>query len=162
MIHKLRLWAPIVFLALLPAGATAQTTAADFHARFAQDTDPVRRAESMHKLGAVEFDEITKDFDAGKLPDALALLREYRDEIDACEKGLDARKVDAEKHPKGYKQLEMSVRESLRKLDRLIVGLTADEQGPFTEVRQNLEVLNGHLIHELFPNRPSDENAPPD
>jgi hypothetical protein len=149
-------------LAFLPAGAAAQNTAADFHTRFAQDTDPVHRAESMRKLGAAEFDEIAKNFDAGKLPDALALLREYRDEIDTCEKGLDARKVDAEKHPRGYKQLEMSVREALRKLDRLLVSLTADEQPPFAEVRQSLEVLNRHLIHELFPNRPSDESAPPD
>ena len=156
MTCKFRLWAPIVMLALLPGGAAAQTTAADFHTRFLQDTDAVHRAESMHKLGAAEFDEITKNFDAGKLPDALALLREYRDEIDTCEKGLDARNVDAEKHPKGYKQLEMSVRESLRRLDRLIVSLTADEQGPFVEVRRNLEAVNRHLIHELFPNRPSD------
>jgi len=159
---KFRVWAPIVFLALLPASAAAQTTAADFHTRFLQDTDPVHRAESMHKLGAAEFDEITKDFDAGKLPEALALLQEYRDEIDACEKGLDARNVNAEKHPKGYKQLEMSVRESSRKLDRLLVSLTGDEQAPFAEVRRSLEALNRHLIHELFPNRPSDENTQPD
>lgn len=162
MTCKFRLWAPIAMLALLPAGAAAQNTAAEFHTRFLQDADPVHRAESMHKLGAAEFDEITKNFDAGKFPDALALLREYRDEIDTCEKGLDARNVDAEKHPKGYKQLEMSVRESLRKLDRLIVSLTSDEQAPFVEVRQNLEALNRHLIHELFPNRPSDDNTPPD
>jgi len=149
-------------LVLLPSGAMAQNTAADFHTRFVQDSDPIHRAEGMRKLGTAEFDEITKDFDAGKFPDALALLREYRDEIDTCEKGLDARKVDAEKHPKGYKQLEMSVRESLRELDRLIVSLTADEQAPFVEVRKNLEALNRHLIHELFPNRPSDDNTPPD
>ncbi|HWF37021.1 MAG TPA: hypothetical protein VG322_00785 [Candidatus Acidoferrales bacterium] len=162
MIWKFRLWAPIAMLALLPTGAAAQNAAAEFHTRFLQDTDPVHRAESMHKLGAAEFDEITKDFDAAKFPAALALLREYRDEIDACGKGLDARNVDAEKHPKGYKQLEMSVRESLRRLDRLIVSLTADEQAPFVEVRQNLEAQNRHLLHELFPNRPSDENTQPD
>ena len=162
MTRKFRLWGPILMLALLPAGAEAQNTATDFHARFLQDTDPVHRAESMRKLGAAEFDEITKSFDAGKLAQALALLREYRDEIDACEKELDARNVDAEKHPKGYKQLEMSVRESLRKLNRLLVSLTGDEQPPFVEVRQNLEALNRHLIHELFPNRPGDENTSPD
>jgi hypothetical protein len=159
---KFRLWSLIVMLALLPAGAAAQTTAADFHTRFAQDTDPVHRAESMHKLGEAEFDEITKNFDAGKLPESLALLREYRDEIYSCEKGLDARKIDAEKHPRGYKQLEMSLRQSLRKLDRLIVSLTADEQAPFVELRQSLEALNRHLIRELFPNGPNDENTPPD
>ena len=162
-----RLWAPIAILAIFPAGAVAQTTTSQttvpgFHARFQQEPDPIHRAEAMRKLGAAEFEEITKNFDAGNMPEALAILREYRDEIGNCEKALDARNINAEKHPRGYKQMEMSVRESLRKLRRLMVSLTADEQAPFAEVQQSLEELNRHLLRELFPNRPSDENTPPD
>jgi hypothetical protein len=159
---KFRLWAPIAVIAVFPALASAQMRAPDFRARFAQESDPMRRAQAMPKLGEAEFDEITRDFDAGKLPEALAVLREYYDEIDSSEKGLDARNIDAEKHPKGYKQLEISLRQSLRKLNRLMVSLTSDEQEPFVKVRQSLEELNRHLIRELFPKSPNDENAPPD
>ena len=162
MAAQFRLWTLIAVLAVFPAVASAQLRAPDFHARFSQESDPMRRAQAMPKLGDAEFDEITRDFDAGKLPEALAVLQEYYDEIDSCEKGLDARKIDAEKHPKGYKQLEISLRQSLRKLDRLMVSLTSDEQAPFIKVRQGLEDLNRHLIRELFPKSPSDENAPPD
>ena len=121
----------------------------------------MRRAQMMPRLGESEFDEITRDIDAGKLPEALVVLKEYRDEIDSCEKGLDARSINAEKHPKGYKQLEISLRESLRQLNGLLVSFNGEEQKPFLEVRDDLDELNRHLIRELFPNQPGKETAPP-
>ena len=162
MAENLRVWAPLMILALFPAGGLAQSRAAEFHARFMQESDPMRRAQAMPKLGEAEFDEIARDADAGKIPEALELLKEYRDEIASCEKGLDARKIDAERHPRGYKQMEISLRQSLRKLNGLMVSFTADEQAPFAEVRENLEELNRHLMRELFPKGPNDDNTPPD
>lgn len=162
MVEKFRVWAPIMIVTLFPGWLTAQTLVPQFHDRFAQETDAMRRAQAMPKLGDAEFGELTRDIDAGKLPEALAILKEYRDEIQSCEKGLDARNIDAEKHPKGYKQLEISLRQSLRKLNNLLVSSTADEQAPFLEVRKDLEDLNRHLIHELFPKSPSDDTTPPD
>lgn len=160
--RKYRVWASAAMLALLAGGLAAQSRAPEFHARFAQETDPMRRAQAMPKLGEVEFADITRDIDAGRPFEALAILKEYRDEIGSCEKGLDARNIDAEKHPKGYKQMQISLRESLRKLNNLMVGFTADEQTPFLEVRKDLEDMNRHLIHELFPKTPTDDNTPPD
>jgi hypothetical protein len=125
----------------------------DFRTRFTQETDAVRRAQRMPKLGEAEFDEITRDIDEGKLTDGLAILKEYRDEIRSCEGYLDAKNLDAEKHPKGFKQLEITLRQSLRRLNNLLAGLTTDEQAPFVEVRADLEELGRHLIQELFPSR---------
>jgi len=130
---------------------SGQGSVLEFQTCFTQETDAMRRAQRMPKLGDAEFDEITRDIDAGKLPEALAILKEYRTEIQSCEKGLDAKGIDAERHPKGFKQLEISLRQSLRRLNNLIAGLTSDEQVPFLEVRVDLDELNRHLIHELFP-----------
>lgn len=162
MAENLRLWAPLMILALFPSCGLAQSRAAEFHARFMQENDPMRRAQGMPKLGEAEFDEIARDTDAGKIPEALELLKEYRDEIASCEKSLDARKIDAERHPRGYKQMEISLRESLRKLNSLMVSFTTDEQAPFAEVRESLQELNRHLMRELFPKGPNDGNTPPD
>lgn len=162
MVAGFRVWRPITIFALCSASLFAQDRASEFRTRFAQETDAMRRAQAMPKLGEAEFDEITRSIDAGKLPEALAVLKEYRDEIESCEKGLDTRKIDAERHPKGYKQLEISLRQTLRKLNNLLVGFTADEQAPFLEVRSSLEELNRHLIHELFPKGPNDDSTPPD
>jgi len=85
------------------------------------------------------------------LPEAVALLREYSDEINSCEKGLDVEHINAEKHPKGYKQLEISLRESLRRLNGLLVSFTAEEQQPFLDVRSDLDTLNRASHSRAFP-----------
>jgi hypothetical protein len=125
----------------------------DSRTRFTQETDAVRRAQKMPKLGEAEFDEITRDIGEGKLTDGLAILKEYRDEIRSCEGDLDAKNLDAEKHPQGFKRLEITLRQSLRRLNNLPAGLTTDEQAPLVEVCAELEELNRHLIQELFPSR---------
>ncbi|MGD0962825.1 MAG: hypothetical protein ABSA57_02865 [Candidatus Acidiferrales bacterium] len=162
MLERLRFPVLMILAAgLWPGWALAQDRIPEFRARFTQETDPLRRAQMMPRLGEAEFDEITRDVDGGKLPEALVVLKEYRDEIESCEKGLDKRNINAERHPKGYKQLEISLRESLRRLNGLLISFTGDDQKPFLEVRADLDELNRHLIRELFPNQADKETAPP-
>jgi len=149
--ESFRFWCLALMVGLSSECMFGQKQILDFRTRFTQETEAVRRAQKMLKLGEADFDEVTGDIDAVKLPDGLAVLKEYRDEIQLCEEGLDAKKIDAEKHPQGFKQLEISLRQSLRPLNSLLVGLRSDEQAPFLEVRTDLDELNRHLIHELFP-----------
>ena len=142
----------ILMVGLSPGWMLGQNEILEFRTRFTHETDAMRRTQMMAKLGQRQFDEVAQDIDAGKLPEGLTLLKEYRDEIQLCEEGLDARNINAETHPKGYKQLEISLRQSLRRLNNLLAGLTTDEQAPFLQVRNDLDELNRHLIHELFPN----------
>jgi hypothetical protein len=113
----------------------------------------------MPQLGNAEFQEIERDFLAEQLPDALNVLQQYRSEAQSCEKGLDAKGVDAEQHPDGFKQLEFSLRESLRRLDDLLVTLTVDDQEPFEAARKDIDEMNRHLIHELFPRQPATDES---
>jgi len=148
-----RFLALVLMIGLSAEWTLGQKQILDFRTRYTQETDALRRAQKMPKLGEAEFDEITRDIDEGKLTDGLAIVKEYRDEIRSCEGDLDAKNLDAEKHPKGLKQLEITLRQSLRRLNNLLAGLTTDEQAPFVEVRADLEELNRHLIQELFPSR---------
>ena len=112
----------------------------------------------MGPLADAEFRDMHEKIDAGDLAAAAAIAGQVRDEAQASKKALDAKHRDAEAHPEGYKKLEISVRESVRRLDDIMVSLAKDEQKPLAEVRTELETLNGELIHQLFPKRP--EAAP--
>jgi hypothetical protein len=137
--------------ALLAGAVLAQDRIADLRARLAREPNPVAKAKLMPDLGDAEFAAIDADVMQERLSEALAILRTYRDEVDTCNKGLDAMKVDAEKHPGGFKQLQISLRESLRRLDAVIVNMTTDEQAPFLEVHRDISEINRHLIQQLFP-----------
>jgi hypothetical protein len=140
------------FLAPVNQAALAeQDRVAQLRARFDKEPDPVHKAKLMVPLGTAEFDRVEKEIGDNELSAALGGLREYQGQASACGKALDARGVNPEKHPAGYKELQISVRESLRRLDTMLVSLSGDDQKPFQEIRKTLEELNRDLIKELFP-----------
>jgi hypothetical protein len=146
--------------AALAVPSLAQGRTSDLRARFDHEPNPVQKAKIMFDLGEAEFQDIRKDVDMDRVSDGLALLRTYRDQIEACTKALEDKKIDAEKHPSGFKQLQISLQESLRRIDAMVPSLTADDQAPFLEVRKELDELDRHLIEELFPGRTPPPTAP--
>jgi hypothetical protein len=144
--------------ALVAGSVTAQDRTAELRARFQKETDPVRKARLVAPLADSEFRDMHEKIDAGDLAAAAEIAGHVRDEAAASKKALDVKTRDAETHPEGYKQLEISVRESIRRLDDIMVSLAKDDQKPLAEVRAELETLDREMIHRLFPKRP--EAAP--
>jgi len=151
----LRIWAAkllaTVVAVALAAAAFAQDRTADLRARFERETNPVQKAKLMPDLGEAEFQKIRADADADQFSSALKGLREYEAQVDTCVKGLEVLKLDAAKHPSGFKQLQISVQESLRRIDGLLPAMTSDKQAPFLELRKELDGANRQLIEQLFP-----------
>ena len=145
-------------MALVAGSLLAQDRTAQLRSRFVKETDPVRKARMVALLADSEFREMHEKIDAGDLAAAAEIAGRVRDEAQASKKLLDAKSRDAEAHPDGYKQLEISVRESMRRLDDIMVSLAKDEQAPLAEVRKDMEELDRQMIHQLFPKRP--EAAP--
>ena len=141
----------VVTIALCASAAVAQGKIADLRTHFLREPNPVNKAKLMPQLGDAEFAEIDADVTQEKLPEALDVLQHYRDEVESCDKGLAATGVNAEKHPGGFKQLQFSLRDSLRRLDIVVVNMTSDEQAPFLAIRADLSEINLRLIQHLFP-----------
>lgn len=150
---------PLAAAALIGTIACGQTMSPkamdDLRSHFAKETDPIHKARLMVPLGDAEFQQIQSEAAEGNSSEALDLLKQYRDQVQECVKALDAKEPNPEKHPSGFKQLQISVRASLRRVDAVIVGLSGDEQKPFLELRKELEDLDRHLIRQLFPRQPT-------
>lgn len=171
MIHgNFRLSALFVTAMLLASACMAKAqTPRELQTKFEQEDDVVRRAKMMTKLSRADFHDITQQVSAGDNMDALMTLQQLVDDAQTCSAALDAREKNPESHSNGFKQLQIAMRESLRRLDDMMVGLTRDEQTPFLAVRKKLDLLNRHLIRELFPHQPlppepepSADDPPPD
>jgi hypothetical protein len=142
-------------LVVLVAGSLlAQDRTAQLRSRFEKESDPVHKARMVALLADSEFRDMHEKLDTGDLAGALEIAQRVRDEAQASKKMLDAKSRDAEAHPEGYKQLEISVRESMRRLDDIMVSLAKDEGAPLAEVRKDLDELDRQMIHQLFPKRP--------
>jgi hypothetical protein len=130
-------------------------------ARFDQESDAVRRAKMMMEMSRTDFRAVSDEVAAGDNTDALKTLQQFVDDVQHCFDALDAKESNPEAHPAGFKQLQITTRESLRRLDDLTVNLSGDEQAPFLAIRKNLDDLNRDLIRKLFPHQPQPPGPPP-
>jgi hypothetical protein len=153
----------LIFILLFTGAAIAgkPQTAQELQAKFEQEPDVMKRAKLMVALSRQDFHEISQKVATGDNTDALQTLQRLVNDAQTCSDELDSKGINAENHPDGFKQLQIATRESLRRLDYITVGLTADEQAPFLALRKDLDQLNRRLIRELFPRQPQPP-PPPD
>jgi hypothetical protein len=141
-------------LTLLLAAAASPDNVSDLRTRFERETDPVRKAKLMPQLGEAQFRNIRDKVHAGQFPEAVAELGHYETEAQECEHLLRSTGIDVAKHPGGFKELEISIRESLRRLNEMVHSMASDEQEPFLKAREELSEMDERLVQQLFPKRP--------
>jgi len=129
--------------------------------RYDQETDPVRKARALVKLGDDQIDEARKQLKNGDEVASLHILEQYRDEVRHIAELLKATGVDPEKKPAGFKELQISLRETVRHIDDLILTLPVDKRPFFREVRTDLVNTQNELIDALFPRQPERNSKKP-
>jgi len=137
----------------------AQDRLAESLARYQSETDPVRKARALAKLGDDQVDQAKKQLKAGDDVASLHTLEIYRDEVKSSVDALNAMGVNAERRPAGFKELQISLRETIRRIDDLILTLEVDKRPFFREVRNDLFASQNALIDDLFPRKP-ERNSP--
>jgi len=153
----------IVLLAALGLCGTlvAQDRLTENLAKYQRETDPVRKSRALAKLGDDQVDQAAKQLKAGDEIGALETLEQYRDEVHEMVAALRATGVSAEKKPSGFKELQISLRGTIRHIDELIFTLNVDKRPFFREVRNDLFTDQNELIDQLFPRNPDHSPAKP-
>ena len=132
----------------------AQDRLAEDLARYQHETDPVRKSRALVKLGDEQVDLAKKQLKSDDEVASLHTLEQYRDEVHEMVVALHGTGVDAERRPAGFKELQISLRETIRRIDDLIFTLNVDKRPFFRVVRNDLFTDQNVLIDELFPRKP--------
>lgn len=135
----------------LSGSAPAQAPTSKLQREYEQEHDPVRKAKLLAKLGSVEIERAAALLKDGDERQALSGLQYYRDQVRSTSDALTATGVDPGKRPAGFKELQIALREDIRRLDDLIFSLPVDDRGGFEEVRAGLAAAQSMLFGELFP-----------
>jgi hypothetical protein len=143
---------PILLAALCGVGASADKLS-DLQARFDTETNGVHKAKMLQKLGDAEFEEATRAEKSGDYATMDLILEKYRDNVRAASEALEKDTPDGERHPNGYKQLEMHVQKGLRQVDEILLIAPPEFKPPLELVRQDLLTLDDKLLRALFPRR---------
>ncbi|HVA72307.1 MAG TPA: hypothetical protein VNF02_04275 [Candidatus Limnocylindrales bacterium] len=137
--------------------ARARKSVAKFQAQFAREKKPVGQAKAVVKLGRAEYVAAWQCVTAGNFSGALEFVKDYNEHAIAAHDALDKTGVNAEKHSNGFRQLQISVRESLRQLREIAGRVPFEQRQPFQTLEKNLNALNQTLILELFPQQPGEK-----
>lgn len=153
----------LVFAAalLLPgAGAPAADRAAELQARFDREVDGVAKAKLLEKLGDAQLEQVHQAIAGTDYIRAGLVMEKYRDNARAALDSLERKHPDAERHPNGYKQLQIHLRKAIRDVDETLLRAPEDVQPPFQLVRKELATMNDQLLLRLFPRRPGEKPLP--
>jgi hypothetical protein len=142
-----------------PVILAAQNRLEDDLARYQHETDPVRKARILAKIGDTQVEFARKELKEGHDEASLHTLEQYRDEVHETVAALNGMGVDPERKPAGFKELQISLRETVRRVDDLIFTLDVDKRPFFRVVRNDLFADQNTLIDELFPRKP-DHSTP--
>lgn len=149
----------MIFLMLPPA--IAQQSLAELQAHFDRESNPVKKAKLLVKLGDAEFEEARRAGREGDNNTVDATMEKYRDNVRTAFEALKKQHPDAEKHSNGYRQMEIHVKEGIREVEDSMIAAPAPYKPPLEIVRQDLINMDEELIRLLFPHRPADKPVPP-
>ena len=149
------------FLAFVPARvATPSDTLEELQRRFDDERDGVNKAKLLHRLGDAQFDREREASKAGDYETADFVMEKYRDNVRAALEALKKSHPDAERHPSGYKQLEMHLEAGIREVSDLMSTVPEEFRPPLQIVRADLVAIDREMLHMLFPRRPGEKSSP--
>ena len=139
----------------------AQDPLAAAIAQFEHEPDPVRKARELARFGDDQISLASREYKSGDDVGSLHTLEQYRDEVLTTFQELKATGANAEKKPAGFKELQISLRQTTRHMEDLIFILPVDKRPFFQAVRAQVVKMQGDLMDELFPRNPNQNSKKP-
>src|ERR1700730_4650325 len=143
------MWVALVCLAAAPVDDVKQ-----LQARFDRESNSVRKAKLLEKLGDAQLEETRRASQANDYRTIGLVLEKYRDNARAAVNALKKEHPDGERHTGGYKQLQIHIHKAIRDVDEILVIAPEEYRPPIEIVRRDLAALDDELLNLLFPRRP--------
>lgn len=145
----------LAFFVVLVSGvwpARAQTAPLiKLETTFQAEANPVRKAKLLAKLGPLEIDQASKDLQDNQDDTAFAILERLRDDARKTTDALFAAQPNAIRHSAGFKELQIGLRETLRRFNDLSSEIAIEDEDRFAALRMDLTATQNSLIEALFP-----------
>ena len=151
-----------LLLPIVPARSTGiSDTLEELQRRFDNEADGVNKAKMLKRLGDAQFDREREAAKAGDYETVGFVMEKYRDNVRAALDAIKKVHPDAERHPSGYKQMEMHVETGIREVADLLTTVPEPYRPPLQIVKTDLLAMDRELLRLLFPRRPGEKPIPP-
>ena len=133
------------------AAAPRNDTEEDLQSRLQRESNPVKKAKYEIRLGRLKLTEAIDAFDRHDANKAQDLLGAYLMHIRSSWQLLQSSGRNAFRHPGGFKELDIALREDGRFIEDLTLRLSYYDRGNVVRTSKELEQIRAAVIKELFP-----------
>jgi hypothetical protein len=148
------------FLSVAFSACAQQPSFAKLQGAYEAEANPVKRAKLLAKLGPLAVDEASKNLQNDRDEPAFTILERFRDDTLKTADALFAAQPNAIRHPAGFKELQIGLRRTLRRLNDLSSEVPIEKEDELAALRMDLTTTQNSLIDALFP--PSKDKRPKD
>jgi hypothetical protein len=129
-------------------------------ARISQESNPTRKAKLEIQLGELKLSEAVTAYDDDQFEAGHKLLETYRSWMHQAWELLEKSGRDAGRKPQGFKDLDIALRESARRLNDLKQRTPYVDRAGIENVAAQIDTLHSQVFTALFPGGESDEPGP--
>jgi hypothetical protein len=120
-------------------------------AKLQKETDPVDRAKIGVKISDILVEDVGEAVREGNFTEMEMQLTAYSETIESAHLSLVASGRDAVKKPSGFRELEIALRQHVRKFDELSRMLNLQKRVPIEKTKTLAVGIRDKLLKALFP-----------
>src|SRR5260370_16676859 len=129
----LRLWMlAAAVLLVVQAETAAVDKVKELQTRFDQESHGTSKIKILDKLGEAQFLAATQAQKANDFVEIGLICEKYRDNVRTALEVLSKQEPNADKHPDGYRHLELQVRRGIREVDELVLIVPYEVRPPLS------------------------------
>jgi len=154
-------WRTLLVIGLLLAGAPAALAGAPsgpsseteerLLARIQRETDPIKKSKCVTRLARIKLQQAIEAYEHGNIEQGVQLGRVYVVKVKDSWQLLKNCGRDAARDSRGFKELDIELREDARLIEDLKRRVSYFDRGPIEQTGKELEVVRAEVLQALFP-----------
>jgi hypothetical protein len=154
----------LIGAAVFLAGASSAPPSeneAQLLARLEKEQDPVKKSMLETRLARIKLQQAIRTYEQGNTEQGDQLISAYLGRIKDSWQILKSSGRNAARAPRGFKELDIELREDARLLDDLKRRISYFERGPVEKAEKEVEQERVEVLQALFPVARTPEAAKP-
>ena len=160
-----RVLAWVVALEIVAAGAATyarrQLNEQELTARIGQESNPAKKVKLEIQLAELKLGEAVAAYDHDQFEAGPKLLQAYHGLMKQAWDLLEKSGRDAGRKPQGFKDLDIALRESARRLNDLKQRTPSADRVGIESIATETDLLHNHVLTALFPGSDMKEAVSP-
>ena len=150
--------------AVAPAGAASGPSSENEErllARIQKETDPIKKSKWVTRLARIKLEQSIAAYEHGNIEQGVQLAHAYLGRVKDSWQLLKNCGRNAARDPRGFKELDIELREDARLIDDLKRRVSYLDREPIEQTGKELEVVRAEVLQALFPAARQPETAKP-